>query len=494
MFDLIQQQAMIQPQAIALDSPDISLDYATLVRAVAHLAEKLRAHHVTRLGLLMDNHPAWAVVDLASQLAGITLIPIPPFFSLQQVEHTLKDAQIDHLLVDDSDLLKWQDASTESVSVAGLTLVLAEIGTAEKPMAGVNTITYTSGTTGHPKGVCLSQNNLHRVAVALAGALAVNSADRHLCLLPLAVLLENVGGLYAPLLSGGRVTIPSLKACGMQGAAGLDVAQMHQTISQTRPTSLILLPQMLQALVSYLEVGHQVPDSLRFIAVGGAPVSDTLLTRAAALNLPVYQGYGLSECGSVVAMNTPQSQSLGSVGKPLPHIQLRFSDDGEIFIRGNLFAGYLNQPEQTQQWYASGDLGYLDQQGFLHLTGRKKNIFITAFGRNVAPEWVERELTIHPAIAQAAVFGEARPFNVALIVPRGEQSHAEIEQAVQWANQRLPDYAQISEWICITTPFSISNQQLTATGRLRREAIWQQYQTTIESYYQTAGAVSKEAS
>ncbi len=494
MFDLIQQQALIRPQALALDSPEISLDYATLVRAVARLAGQLRAQRVSRLGLLMDNHPAWAVVDLASQLAGITLIPIPPFFSSQQIEHTLENAQIDHLLVDDHDLLKWQGSNTELLSVAGLTLALVEINPAGEPMGEVSTITYTSGTTGHPKGVCLTQKNLHQVAAALAGALAVNSDDHHLCLLPLAVLLENVGGLYAPLLSGGRVTILPLKMCGVQGAAGLDVAQMYQTICQVEPTSLILLPQMLQALVGYLEVGHRVPGSLRFIAVGGAPVSDTLLARAAALDLPVYEGYGLSECGSVVALNTPQSHSLGSVGKPLPHIQLRFSDEGEIFIRGNLFAGYLNQPEQRQQWYASGDLGYLDQQGFLHLTGRKKNIFITAFGRNVAPEWVERELTIHPAIAQAAVFGEAQPFNVALLVPRGEQSHAEIERAVAWANQRLPDYAQIREWLCVATPFSISNQQLTATGRLRREAIWRQYQTTIESYYQTAGAVSKEAS
>ena len=185
----------------------------------------------------------------------------------------------------------------------------------------------------------------------------------------------------------------------------------------------------------------------------------------------------------MVAVNRPGEQCPGSVGKPLPHIQLKFSSEGEILLKGNLFEGYLNHPTPADEWYASGDLGYLDEDGFLYLTGRKKNCFITSFGRNVAPEWVEKELTHHPAIAQAVVFGEARPFNVALIVAHGDEQ--QVEAAIRQANEQLPDYARISAWLRADPPFSVENHQLTATGRPRREEIARVYGERVNALYTT---------
>jgi long-subunit acyl-CoA synthetase (AMP-forming) len=217
--------------------------------------------------------------------------------------------------------------------------------------------------------------------------------------------------------------------------------------------------------------------------VGGAPVSPRLLAHALQLGVPAFEGYGLSECASVVSLNSPSGMKRGSLGKPLPHVRLSFSDKGEILVGGGNFLGYLGEKPPAEPW-PTGDLGHLDEQGFLHLAGRKKSMFITSFGRNVSPEWVEGELTFSPAIAQAAVFGEARPFNVAVLTPAAGADAVAVQGAVDDANTRLPDYARIHQWIAAEQPFAVANQQLTANGRLKRESIRSAYLTKLESLYQ----------
>jgi long-chain acyl-CoA synthetase len=231
-----------------------------------------------------------------------------------------------------------------------------------------------------------------------------------------------------------------------------------------------------------------LPRSLRFVAVGGAPVAQGLLVQAAQLGLPVYEGYGLSECASVVSLNTADAHSRGSAGHPLPHVRLAFAEDGEILAAGALMLGYTGNTACAFRdgYWPTGDLGFLDENGYLHITGRKKNIFITSFGRNVAPEWVERELTLHPLIAQAAVFGEARPWNAAVIVPSSMQpeTFASIDAAIGEANLRLPDYARIYRWIPAQAPFLPGNGQLTPNGRLRRDAIFAIYRAQLDRLYE----------
>jgi len=224
---------------------------------------------------------------------------------------------------------------------------------------------------------------------------------------------------------------------------------------------------------------------LRFLAVGGAPVARSLLTRASQQGLPVYEGYGLSECASVVAVNTPAACRPGTVGRPLPHVQLDFAADGEILVSGACFKGYLAAREQPliDPW-PTGDLGFLDDEGYLHLTGRKKNIFITAFGRNVAPEWVERELVLQPVVHQVAVFGEGRPWNVAVVVKAPGADQAMVDAAIAITNRDLPDYARVRGWVPAVEAFQLDNGQLTATGRLRRAVIWKIYAPVCESLYQ----------
>jgi len=482
--------AIDRPDRGAITSATVSLTYRELLDAVDLAATQLSAANVQTLALAADNSPAWICADLACMQAKITLIPVPHFFSPTQVSHLLHHAGVDALLTDRMDqlcaLLSQLSISyeTTAATIAGLSLIRIQTVHVSLPVDCVK-ITYTSGSTGDPKGVCLSLEAMEKVAASLAEATGASPDDRHLALLPYATLLENIGGVYAPLLAGATIHAPGMAAIGMSGASGLDVGQFVGALYASKATTCIMIPQMLHALLAGVGGGMPKPDSLRYIAVGGASVSPLLLDRAAKLDLPVYEGYGLSEAASVVAVNTPAANRPGSVGKPLPHVEVSFADDGEIMVRGSLFSGYLGEQRLgTGEAWPTGDIGYLDDEGFLHLAGRKKHIFITAFGRNVSPEWVERELSIEPAIGQCCIFGEARPFNVAVIFPRKGFDSAGVVAAMAAANARLPDYARISRWIEAVEQFTVANGLWTGTGRPRRQHIEAHYRQALNTMYE----------
>ncbi|MCF6323154.1 MAG: AMP-binding protein [Gammaproteobacteria bacterium] len=485
----LKQFSQRTPDTIAIEGDDLHLSYSTLQSEVVKLSGCIKLRGYKRLAIMLDNGPAWVVFDLAAQLANITLIPLPAFFTPEQIRHSLADAAIEVLITDQTALTsqllpEFKARPMQKVAGKSCWQIALPVTRSDIPVLNnIAKITYTSGTTGTPKGVCLTQAAMNNVACSLKQTIGITAQDRHLCLLPLAVLLENIAGIYTPLLAGARCIIPSLRNTGISGATQLNPQLMANAIRSAEASSIILLPQMLQALIEDSNAATSLPENLRFIAVGGAPVSRGLLSQAQALNLPVYEGYGLSECASVVAVNTPNQHRIGSVGKVLPHTQIKFAEGGEILLANNLFNGYLNNRTlATDEWHASGDLGYLDKDGYLYLTGRKKSCFITSFGRNVAPEWVEKELTLHPAISQAVVFGEAQPCNTAIIVanPNTERDKLKIIAAIEAANRHLPDYAQVSRWLYADAPFSIANQQLTATGRIRRNAIWSHYGERID--------------
>lgn len=483
------------PRRTALVGDEVELRYQDLVTEVKRLHQWLAASGYRSVGMLLDNGPAWVVIDLAAQQARIVLVPLPAFFSTSQLLHTVRDAGVDVLLTDTPEtlspvLVKGGLAlhSRGSRVVAGRTIHVLQVGgqAAQPHRHSFAKITYTSGTTGAPKGVCLEQGVIDAVAQSLLIRVTARSVERHLSVLPLTTLLENIGGVYVPLLAGRTCCVPSLHSIGVLGAAGIDIARMAAALSKWRASSAIFVPQMLQRLVKELECGAAPPPALRFLAVGGAPVSQRLVRRTLTFGLPVYEGYGLSECASVVAVNGPGERQPGSVGKPLPHVRLRFAGDGEILVSGAVFSGYLGDaPAASDRFVRTGDLGYLDKDSYLHITGRKKNMFVTSFGRNVAPEWVERELALQPGIAQAAVFGEGRPWNTAVIVPAAANGDgaAAITSAITQTNTALPDYARVSSWLVADAPFSVANGQLTPSGHLRRDAIWTCYATRIEQMY-----------
>lgn len=489
----LQDGAVQRPAALALIDEQISLDYAAAAARSAELGRWLLAQGVERVALLADNSVAWALWDLAALQAGVTLVPLPGFFSDRQIRHVLADAGIELLISDDPQHTRHLPGAGHPTSgsremvVAKRRFTLAGLHTQRQVTlpSDIAKVTYTSGTTGAPKGVLLKAQTMEQVAASLVVATQAGPEDRHLALLPLATLLENIGGLYAPLLAGGCAVLYSQAHVGVQGASGVDPQRILTCLQASAATTAITLPQLLQALVAARAAAGPTPERLCYLAVGGAPVSLRLLKSARNCGLPVYEGYGLSECGSVVALNRADAQRPGSVGQPLPHARVRIANDGEILVGGALFDGYLHDPQAPGDCWPTGDLGFLDEEGYLHLTGRKKHLFITAFGRNVAPEWVEAELTAQPAIAQAAVFGEARPFNVAVVVPRAGVSET-LAAAVAAVNRRLPDYAQIRELVVADAPFTTANELATANGRLRRDGIAQVYGERVAALYDSA--------
>jgi long-chain acyl-CoA synthetase len=488
-LEAIRRYARTCPDRPALQSSSRILSYAELACEIEIRAEQLRSHAPRVLGLMADNGIDWVLADLAAMQVGVPVVPLPTFFSQAQLRHTIWYAGIDLVLTDQpAELaahigLPMTDMGVLYGAIHGVSMDGNSSGFCSLP-SGTQKITFTSGTTGFPKGVCLSTDAMETVALSLFGAINPRHDDRHLCVLPLVTLLENIAGVYVPLLAGAVCMLLPLSEVGLTGSSGLNVHTQLGALERFGASSAILVPQMLTAQVAAITAGVPRPRALRYLAVGGGCVSPGLLSKASALGLPVIEGYGLSECASVVALNRPDGNRQGSVGKPLSHVHVKIAEDGEILVSGAIFSGYLGDPLlDPSQYLATGDVGYLDADGYLYVTGRKKNMFITSFGRNVSPEWVESELLANPALLQAAVFGEARPFNIAVIVPHPATSLDEIGTAIKDANKGLPDYAQIVDWIVAKESFSVRNGQLTPNGRLRRSEILKTYSNALEALY-----------
>lgn len=479
----LRRHAAERPRAAAVVAWEGALGYAALEARVSALAAQLQAARIRRCALAADNGPDWIVADLAMIAAGITAIPVPLFFTPAQVDHLLADAGIDAILGGSGMPLPDRAHGFQPRTLAGaggLTLLRRSIRR-DTPLNGrtdVAKVTYTSGSTGTPRGVCLNQAGMESVALSLAGQLQAVGVRRHLCVMPLATLLENIAGVYVPLLLGAAIHALPLERVGLSGSSGLDPLRLRRAIHESGAESVILLPQMLAALNRTAAVDPWSDCPLRFAAVGGGRVAAAELEEAHAHGIPAYEGYGLSECHSVVSLNTPGDSRPGSAGRPLSHARVRIAADGEILVSGAVMRGYLEEADEADEAcgeIATGDLGRIDSDGFLHVQGRKKNLFITAFGRNVSPEWVESELLHEAPIAQVLVWGEALPRNGAVIVPAGPVSPDAVQAAIEAANRRLPDYARVGAWLFADAPFRPQAGELTANGRLRRDALLARY-------------------
>ncbi|WP_252107908.1 MULTISPECIES: AMP-binding protein [unclassified Halomonas] len=473
----IEYHAHHTPQRIALSDGEQHLSYKAVMQHIAQRRQRLREVGAQRVALALDNGLEWALWDLALMMEARVAVPIPDFFSDTQRRHIVQQAGIDSWIGQGSETFSFRPTSDTAICQRRVDHVPAL-------HEGTTRITFTSGTSGSPKGVCLDNEALLTVTESLAEIVAALDIRRHLAMLPLSTLLENIGGLYLPLWLGACSVLPGMASLGWQGASGFDATVALKAIAYYQPHSMILVPQLLQALVNHSPLA---PTGLRFVAVGGAPVANTLLTHAQQGGWPVFEGYGLSECSSVVCLNRPGEQRQG-VGRPLAHARLRIDGEGQLHVSGALMLGYLGEPA-CGEWHATGDTGEWQDES-IALNGRQRDVFITAYGRNVNPQWVESELCTQSAIAQAMVYGEALPANRALIVPTSAQhTDAQLDAAIQAVNRQLPDYAQVHEWQR-TPPFTPNNQQLTANGRLRRDKLLTAYGHWLQSTapYPTKGA------
>lgn len=432
---------------VALSDGTNHIRYEELRPAIDAMAEMIDAEAgpAGPVAIELGNGIDWVVADLALLSLGRACVPVPPFFTPAQRQDALRDAGV------------VASVTPEGIVQFDHQPALLPEGTAK--------ISYTSGSTGTPKGICLSANGMLATALSVIDRVGSDKAGLHLPMLPLAVLLENVAGLYATLIAGGTYMVQPLADIGFARMFDPDAAAMLAAIERTGATSLILVPELLGRLLAACEKAGRVPSTLQLVAVGGAHISPDLLARADRIVLPLVQGYGLTECGSVVAIEAPGDLvGRGSVGRPLSHVQVTIEDNGEIIIDGNGHLGLVGQPRQRAP-IRTGDIGCWDMQGRLVIEGRKSNLIVTGFGRNVSPEWIETLLKERSEIAQAMVYGDGEAALSALIVPSSLM--ADVAPAIAAVNAALPDYARLSEWRC-TKPFLPVDGTLTANGRMRR--------------------------
>lgn len=460
-----------------------SYSQAEISQQMAVWQELLLGYGAQRIALSANSSAQWALLDLACIDADLLLVPLPTYLSESQLAHVIAQLEPD-VYISDTELLSKEFRLLEQIG--DLLLYSRELQSSGAVIpATCQKITFTSGSTGQPKGVCLSAQSQLDVAQSLLERIN-QSAPKHLCLLPLSTLLENIAGIYAPLLAGGEVLIAPDLLRGFSGSQLNNPQALLGLISSTAPKSLILVPELLQLLVMARAQGWQAPDSLEFIAVGGAHVSAALLQQAALCGLPVYQGYGLSECASVVALSSQDArqstaQELSQVGLPLAHRQVEIVD-GEIVVKQS-FLGYLGDASSASDKVFTGDLGEVDAQGRLRILGRRKNLLISSLGRNISPEWPEALLTQSGLIRQAVLVGDAQPHCAALLYLSDAKAEAMLPAYLATVNQQLPDYAQIKKYLVLTQPLSVADGTLTANGRPRRAEVFKKYQSQINDLF-----------
>lgn len=470
---------------IAFSDAETAMSFATLARRVAGAAGTLAALP-ERLGILGPSSIDWLICDFAAWLTGKTLIPLPHFFADEQLRHIVEDAGVTTVLAS-PDL----NGRAGGLGLHAVRMPREEAAWRAGPMTGER-IVYTSGSTGRPKGVVLGPRQLLTTCDALSRVVAPKTSDTHLSVLPFSLLLEAVCGGYLPILAGGRCHIdPTIIA-----AQGAEIAvRLGEAVGRIRPSTMVLVPELLRGWMMVAAVGRSpVPDSLRFVAVGGAAVPDAVADRAWQLGIPVHEGYGLTECGSVVAVNAPGQRRPGTVGRPLPGYDITIAPDGEITVdSASVCAGYLGGTarQPTGRW-RTGDLGRLDDDGYLHVFGRKDNLIVTGNGRNIAPEWVENMLLADPRIGRCVVLPDGDGRLAVLLEPSAlgagwfaKADEARLRGLVEDLTQTAPAYA-IPRRVVALVPESLAIAGLlTANGRPRRRVIAHHYADRLTPHQHT---------
>jgi long-chain acyl-CoA synthetase len=440
------------------------------------------------------------------------------------------------------DVLSWDDflAKADGVPESALD---ARIDAIEQ--ADLATLIYTSGTTGPPKGVMLSHRNLawtSRTLLALGGA---RDGDVSLSYLPLSHIAEQMATIHMPATAGSTVffaesleKIPdNIKDCRPTVFFGVPRiwekfhAALAAKLSEVTGAKKRLLDWAMkvcgdvnahrdrgEALPRLLELQYRLANRLVIdklkaalgfdraatLISGAAPIAPDVLAFFASIDLPIREIYGQSEDSGPTSFNLPGRTKIGSVGPPLPGLECKIADDGEILIRGpNVFLGYYKEPEATSEtlvdgWLCSGDLGAFDKDGFLSITGRKKEIIITAGGKNIAPKNIEAGLKESPLVAEAVVIGDRRKYLTALVtlddavarkqVPEGDLATSPvIKQAVQEqldkVNAMLARVEQVKKFTVLARPFGIDTGELTPTMKIKRKVVAQKYSAEIEAMY-----------
>ena len=537
---------------------------------VAGVARELRSWGIgpgDRIAILSENRYEWVAADFASLLLGAVVVPIYTTLTAEQIAYLLRDSRPRVIFVSSEQHLARVRSIREHTSLERIVVmdhVASENAVRMSAMAQSSsgspvesiarvmqpndpaTIIYTSGTTGVPKGVMLTHGNMASNIDAFLDPFSFRMGMRCVSFLPLSHVTArsvDMGLLYR------GVTLAHVPA----------VDQVAQSLLEIRPDILLSVPRVYEKVHAQVELrAHSFPkrqiyrwalrigrryrdqtlagwtprsapwklaDRLVFSKIrdgiggrvsifisGGAPLGRQLAEWYADVGIRIHEGYGLTETSPVIAVNTPAAHRIGSVGKPLANVEVRIADDGEILVRGpSVFRAYWNKPDETREafvdgWFKTGDIGRLDEDGFLYVTDRKKDLIKTSGGKFIAPQPIENALKHNPMIAEAVVVGDKRKFPAVLIFPNFaalaermqnngvrnssreqllglDSVHALYGDLVLQLNTTLAHFEQLKEFRLISEELSSATDTLTASLKVRRRAVEERFRAVIDEIY-----------
>lgn len=507
-----------------------------------------------RVALMSENRVEWLVADFAIQAAGATTVPIYPTSSAAVAREILTgsgsvlafvaDGDAAERLAPartvrfDSDFGAWQDGPRDASAREEVERRCRHLSPED-----VATIVYTSGTTGQPKGVILAHRCITDIVRSCLEAFDVGPGDRALSFLPYAHVLERIDSVAVCIAAGATLWI----------SRGRD--QLLQDMQDCRPTLLVAVPRFLEKVQQGVlarareerplrrrlfhwavacgrrrvrgQASRTYPlaerlvlaplrtrltgGALRYLVVGGAPLSEDVEEFFWSLGIQVFQGWGMTETAGAATANRLGKRRLGTVGSPLPGVDLRIADDGEILVRspGDLL-GYLGDVAATAEtlvdgWVHTGDVGSLDPDGFLRITDRKRDLIKTAGGKFVAPQPIEARLEQDPLIERAVVIGDRRPYVTALIVPdwgavrhdlgvegeaaelcRDSRVRGAVEAVVDRVNADLGSWETVKRFQLLPADFEEESGELTPTLKVRRPVVQARFAAEVEALYRDA--------
>ncbi|MGY3942833.1 AMP-binding protein [Aeromonas tecta] len=472
-----------------------------------------------KVALLSKNCAEWFIADLAMQMGQYVSVPIYPTANVDTIEYVLRHSEAKAIFVGKLDDWKSQEAGvpTDLLRIAfpydtmpaahqwdALLKAHAPIeGSPVQAPDALLSLVYTSGSTGKPKGAMLSVERYAWSCEKLVEAVALTEADRGFSYLPLAHITERVYIYGGSLFSGATIAFPEsldtfiddVKRCrptvfiSVPRLWAMFRIKIHEKLPQKKLELLLKIPFVSTLIKRKLSKGLGL-DQARVLGCGSAPVAPALLHWYHSIGINITEAWGMTENHAFSTLNCPfRADKIGTVGKAGPGVEIRISDEGEILCRcDGMMLGYYKDPEHSKEaidadgWLHTGDMGKLDREGYLTITGRMKDVFKTAKGKYVAPVPIEGMLGQEPIIEQLCVIGYGMPQPVALVqlaerAMRDDRAtvNAQLEAARKRVNDQLESHARIRGILVVKSPWNIENGVLTPTMKIRRHLLEQKY-------------------
>lgn len=521
--------------------------FGTQVDALAAELRRRGIRRGDRVVLLSENRIEWAVADFALLSLGAVTVPFYATLPEGEIAPLLADCAPSGAFVSSTAQRRKLEAAWGSARGEAWVWCFDETplpeGAGEAAGGGpgaaspggapdsddVATIIYTSGTTGSMKGAMLTHRNIVSNVMSALSVLQIGPVDTHLSFLPLSHIFERTAGHFVMVYAGARIAyaesieavprnllevrpnvllavprfyekILQLAMAAVEQAGGIKhrlflwahrVAlewARRDAVSEPMPARLLLQHSLARVLV-YRKITTRLGGRLRLRVAGGAALNRDVGLFFHGIGQTIHEGYGLTETSPVIAVNSFAHWRLGTVGRPIPGVEVRIAEDGEVLVRGALvMKGYWNRPEETEAalaggWFHTGDIGEIDADGFLRITDRKKDVIVTSGGKKIVPQPIEMSLREAPCVAEAIVVGDGRKFASALIAPADGATQEQIAREVERVNAGLAQFEKLKKFALIPNDLSIENGHLTPTLKVKRRKIAERYRDLIDGLY-----------